>query len=136
MDIPSWKSGIDVTTANYFFTFLIIFVVFNSLLLINLRNKNLRIFYATVWAVKLYLRKSTFFNCEDIHYTAYRIRSRMIIYLTDEDSDDMQRQFFHPSGNRLSTRSFTDQWLYATFYDYTCGALFMQSILRRIFKYT
>ena len=34
---------------------------------------------------------------------AYKIGSRMIIYLTDEDSDGMKSQFFHPSDNHLST---------------------------------
>ena len=63
---------------------------------------------------------------------AYRIGSRMIIYLTDEDSDGMKSQFFHPSDNHLSTWCFTDQRLYEAFYNYLCGALFIQSIVRMI----
>ena len=31
--------------------------------------------------------------------------------MTDEDSDDVQSQFFHPPGNRLSTRSYKKQVL-------------------------
>ena len=63
---------------------------------------------------------------------AYKIGSRMIIYLTDEDSDGMKSQFFHPSDNHLSTWCFTDQRLYEAFYNYLCGALFIQSIVRMI----
>ena len=33
----------------------------------------------------------------------YRIGSRMIIYVTDEDRDGMNSQFFHPSDNHFST---------------------------------
>ena len=56
----------------------------------------------------------------------------MIIHLTDEDSDDTQSQFFHPPDNRLPTRCFIDMRLCVAFYDYSCGALFLQSIVRMI----
>ena len=38
--------------------------------------------------------------------SSYRIRSRMFTNLTDEDSDDMHSQFFHPPGNRLLARCY------------------------------
>ena len=71
-------------------------------------------------------------KCQLTSFKAYRIGSRMIIYLTDEDSDGMKSQFFHPSDNHLSTWCFTDQRLYEAFYNYLCRALFIQLIVRRI----
>ena len=51
-----------------------------------------------VWPVKC--------TVYSVYRAAYRIRSSMFTYLTDEDSDDMQSQFFQPAGNRLLTRCY------------------------------